>query len=1008
MSDTNTFGAGSSNSKKRGAEGDHPAGQQKKRKESTPNTFPCTLPSDVWDELKAQMGGLVLSKAGTDMRANYSENSTVCCVVSLNNSKLVPCHFKIDKSTQCASIQILSTVKGKELCGFMVYGAHLVDSDEIVEWYDDKSDISQFPGAITKDYMKHRDLMLHLTLKMQSRPVTLGYHREVATSSKDTLQQLAENLFSSHLPAQLDLHCRFTPDDQHQGESIQRAFKDWNDALHLSSRWCLNWFYRKHTEYQPDLTAWAAAKDPQLVNSMVSFPPHLMTKGGAGNAGGRCGTYAVQDVYMDHSHYTDTMGMAVLRERAASSRTLTSVYRTARGTAEATVSPILAWNSVVNATVPVEGSFILKINLHMSHDVKGALPEAGQQLNIELSGHVSEAIRVTTLSLSEAGFDIICIATRLDPNLFKDERPVRIDLLETVLNTNSTNQQLEAIRAFSSYVKPADSPLDLECLLLNQTGCKNSFDMDHANLASAKAYWSTNAHPNLDSFQMQVVNEAASLRGAVLFVHGGPGTGKTQTLIATLDVSVRTGNTVLFCGPSPASVDEAVRKAVGSGRFNDTVMVRMTPSHVSRAQMAEEELEHAYLAQAMEIEAAERHPWVSQCRTMAAWKIRLRDQVADGTVPDPEVKGYVDDWIRAYQNLFQRGRLSRQARLPAEQAWDRADDRMSHYVLTQAKVVFVTLNTASHEDLVANFKPSLLVVDQAASATEPDVLVPLMAFQKTLKGVILGGDDKQVPPVVYSDKLSEFARILGYSPFTRWQSRNNFKTVRLQRSYRFEQVHCEFLSRTLYEGRLSSGLPDGIHSSHVAKFNEVIRLLYPKFNGELQPRVAIDVGDDSKAEIFGTSTSLQNQVEAHMVITFAKFLVEKNVAPAEILIITPYTGQATLISGKIARESALTGVRVRTVMQAQGSEAAFVLVSFVRDAVFSNPTKTAWVGDAARLCVALSRMKAVLVAFGTWNLHRKMTEKLLKNASTKTFGELVLDFATKSRIIPAPQMLKPQ
>jgi len=566
-------------------------------------------------------------------------------------------------------------------------------------------------------------------------------------------------------------------------------------------------------------------------------------------------------------------------------------------------------------------------------------------------------------------------------------------------------------------VKPVDSPLDLESLLLNQTGHDDRFNIDQMNtaqsradLVSVKAHWSANAQPSLDSFQMQVVNEAASLRGAVLFVHGGPGTGKTQTLIATLDVAIRTGNSVLFSGPSSASVDEAVRKAVGSGRFTDTMMVRMTPAHVSRAQMAyydEAQLEHAYLAQAMEIEAAERHPWVSQCRTMAAWKIRIRDQVADGTVSDPKVKGYVDNWIRAYQNLFQRGRLSRQARLPAEEAWNRADDRMSHYVLTQAKVVFVTLNAAGHKDLAINFKPSLLIVDQAAYATEPDVLVPLIAFQKTLKGVILGGDDKQQPPVVCSDKSSEFARILAYSPFTRWQSRNNFRTVRLQQSYRFEQVHCDFLSRTFYKGFLCSGLRDGTHSSDVAKYQQVMKLLFPNLEADVSPRIAIDIGDGSKAELFGTSTSLQNQVEAYMVITFAKLLVEKNVAPGDILIITPYTGQATLIGSKIAKEDALEGVRVATAMQAQGSEAAFVLLSFVRDAVFPNPTKSAWVGDAARLCVSLSRMKAVLVAFGTWNLYWKMTGRLLKNASTKSFGELVLDFASKSHIIPAPEKLRP-
>lgn len=72
-------------------------------------------------------------------------------------------------------------------------------------------------------------------------------------------------------------------------------------------------------------------------------------------------------------------------------------------------------------------------------------------------------------------------------------------------------------------------------------------------------------------------------------------------------------------------------------------------------------------------------------------------------------------------------------------------------IISQAEILLTTLATSySEKILTANPTFTCLIVDEAAQATEPSVLIPL---QFGVKKVILIGDQCQLPPTVKNPDL---------------------------------------------------------------------------------------------------------------------------------------------------------------------------------------------------------------------------------------------------------------
>ena len=85
-----------------------------------------------------------------------------------------------------------------------------------------------------------------------------------------------------------------------------------------------------------------------------------------------------------------------------------------------------------------------------------------------------------------------------------------------------------------------------------------------------------------------------------------------------------------------------------------------------------------------------------------------------------------------------------------ESIFRRHTESLTKAVLARAAIVISTCNNA---DTIPGgcFGPRLLVADECGQAIEVDVCVPLSRFADSLKSVVLGGDDEQLPPFVASD-----------------------------------------------------------------------------------------------------------------------------------------------------------------------------------------------------------------------------------------------------------------
>ena len=77
-------------------------------------------------------------------------------------------------------------------------------------------------------------------------------------------------------------------------------------------------------------------------------------------------------------------------------------------------------------------------------------------------------------------------------------------------------------------------------------------------------------------------------------------------------------------------------------------------------------------------------------------------------------------------------------------------ENLTKAVLAQAAIIISTCNNAATIS-GGCFRPCLLVADKYGQAIEVDVCMPLSYFADSLKLVVLGRDDEQLPPFVASD-----------------------------------------------------------------------------------------------------------------------------------------------------------------------------------------------------------------------------------------------------------------
>ena len=418
---------------------------------------------------------------------------------------------------------------------------------------------------------------------------------------------------------------------------------------------------------------------------------------------------------------------------------------------------------------------------------------------------------------------------------------------------------------------------------------------------------------DLNPSQRAAIDHALSAED-VAIIHGPPGTGKTTTVVALIRLFLQRDKNVLACAPSNLAVDGLCEKLVAAG---EKVVRLGHPSRVSATLQAHtldalvEEHEDYLTAKKLRKQADNLHREASKFR---------RAQ------PEKGAKQAMRD---------EAGELREEARQLEAQAVRR--------IIDQASVVLGTL-TALDSAVLGQRQFDVAVIDEAGQAVEPATWIPILRAKK----VIFAGDHLQLPPTIVSKQAAKEG--FGLSLLERLISHDPESARQLTIQYRMNSEIMGFSSAEFYNGSLiaHSSVADCV----LADFPDV-----PENELTTTPLTYIDTaGASYDEENEAKGKSYLNPLEGDLVVQKAIQLLEYGILPAQIGVITPYSGQVRYL-----RERLPTGVEVNSVDGFQGREKDVIIISLVR----SNPNgEIGFLAETRRMNVALTRARRKLIVIG--------------------------------------------
>ncbi|KAH7020640.1 P-loop containing nucleoside triphosphate hydrolase protein [Macrophomina phaseolina] len=338
------------------------------------------------------------------------------------------------------------------------------------------------------------------------------------------------------------------------------------------------------------------------------------------------------------------------------------------------------------------------------------------------------------------------------------------------------------------------------------------------------------------------------------------------------------------------------------------------------------------------------------------------------------------------------------------------------YLGNEVRVVFSTNSSTCFDTLLRFFRPQAMLGEEAGLSSLPSLAVPLAAFMRSIKLVILTGDHKQLRPIVHSRNRNEAESIIKHSLFEILIEDEGKDHILLRETFRMHGDHGGWISSHYYDNKLSfCRQPDARLDRTMAKLM-CMAIGFHAWNKRRRIAVGIstqvDEGVHVISEIYPGTSSWCNEEEAKAIILFVVRALrfqpdealsqgesaQRSINASDILILSPYRGQVLLIK-KLLRESELEAaqvrrIQVRTTSQSLGAEADIVLVSLVRNNP-ENPLDLGFIVDQNQLNVELSRAKHYLLIFGNFQgwmkeYHKKGSKLAFNTKNSRYYGLMSL------------------
>ena len=447
--------------------------------------------------------------------------------------------------------------------------------------------------------------------------------------------------------------------------------------------------------------------------------------------------------------------------------------------------------------------------------------------------------------------------------------------------------------------------------------------------------------PWLNPTQERAVNEVLWAKD-VAIVHGPPGTGKTTTLVETINETLMRESQVLVCAQSNMAVDWISEKLVDRGI---NVLRIGNPTRVNDKMLG--------FTYERRFESHADYPQL--------WAIRKA------------IRELRKNRKKGSENYHQK--MDRLKSRAAE-----IELRINAELFGEARVIACTLVGSAHH-LLEGMKFGTLFIDEAAQALEAACWIPM----KRASRVILAGDHCQLPPTVKS--IAALRAGLGKTLMERIAENKPEVVTLLKIQYRMNDEIMRFSSDWFYGGK--------VESAPQIKYRSVLDYDHPitwidTSNEENQITIeGEDAPEDSastassvsaanqnsdlnfKEQFVGESFGRINKAEAELtLLTLAEYftkigkqrVLEERI---DVGIISPYRAQVQYLKKLIKKYGFFKPYRrlisVNTVDGFQGQERDVILISLVRS---NDEGQIGFLKDLRRMNVAMTRARMKLIILG--------------------------------------------
>jgi superfamily I DNA and/or RNA helicase len=285
---------------------------------------------------------------------------------------------------------------------------------------------------------------------------------------------------------------------------------------------------------------------------------------------------------------------------------------------------------------------------------------------------------------------------------------------------------------------------------------------------------------------------------------------------------------------------------------------------------------------------------------------------------------------------------------------------MDEHFINAATVVAGTCSGFVSNPYVKNVLFEYVIVDEAAKATFPELMVPIVRAKK----VILVGDHKQLPPVFDRKALSQSEQKIEV---------DQLKKCGFEKVFDLIDDSCRQVLETQYRMHPCIGnMINSIFYSELALTNGVTpderTLNIPFLSGTAMLWVStstLPLDERSEESLINSNgdVSYANPLEVDIVMAYLRKLdneIEND--QYTIGVITPYRAQLLLLQRQIkSSEYKEIFVEANTVDAFQGSQKDIILYSTVRSSTVAN---IGFLNEQSRLNVSFSRAKSCLIIIG--------------------------------------------